>query len=70
MSDPVIVGVIAAIPATLLGLAALITAIRGNRKADALAVSVDGRLSELLAANKRESEAIGRAAGVEQERNR
>jgi len=70
MSDAVVVGLIAAIPATLLGLAALITAIRGNKQTAALAVSVDGRLSQLLASNKSESEAIGHAAGVEAERNR
>ena len=70
MSDAVIVGVIAAIPATLLGIAALITAMRGNKKTDALAVSVDGRLSQLLASNAAENQAKGHAAGVEAERNR
>jgi len=70
MSEAVVVGLIAAIPATILGIAALITAIRGNRKTDALAITVDGRLSQLLETNGSEREAIGHAAGVEAERNR
>jgi hypothetical protein len=70
VTDAVIVGLIAAIPATLLGVAALITAIKGNRKTDALAVSVDGRLSQLLESKAAENQATGHAAGVESERMR
>jgi hypothetical protein len=70
VSDAVIVGVIAAIPATLLGLAALVTALRGNRQTKALELSINGRLTQLLAAVSAEQHAAGRAEGVEAERNR
>lgn len=70
MTDAVIVGIIAAIPATLVGLAALVAAMKGNRKTDALAISVDGRLSQLLESRGAEQHAIGHGEGVEAERVR
>ncbi len=66
MTDAVLVGLIAAIPGTIAALASW----RNGRKADRLAISVDGRLSQLLASVKTESEATGHAAGVEAERVR
>jgi hypothetical protein len=70
MSDAVTVGLIAAVPATLVGIAALVTALRANRKTDNLAVSVDGRLSALLATTGAEQRLVGHGEGVEAERAR
>jgi hypothetical protein len=70
MSDAITVGLIAAVPATLVGLAALVTALRANRKTDSLAVSVDGRLSALLATTGSEQRLAGHVEGVEAERAR
>jgi len=70
VTDAVIVGIVAAIPATLLGTAALITALKGNRKTEALAVSVDGRLTQLLESVGKEQHGAGKAEGIEAERNR
>lgn len=70
MSEAVTVGLIMAVPSTLVGLAALITALRANQKADELAISVDGRLTQLLESRGTEQHAVGRAEGVEAERVR
>jgi hypothetical protein len=73
MTDVVLVALIAAVASTLaagLSAAAVIVSVRGNRKTEALAVSVDGRLTQLLSSVGTEQHALGRADGIEQERNR
>ena len=70
MTDAVLVGLIAAFPATVLATAALVTAVKGNRKTDLLAIQVDGRLTQLLASVGKEQRGLGHAEGVEAERVR
>lgn len=70
MTDAVLVGLIAAIPSTLAALAALVVSLKGNRKVDAVALSVNGRLTQLLGAVGQTQRAEGRADGIEQERSR
>ena len=70
MSEDVIVGLIAAVPATLVGIAALVTALRANRKVDAVHVSINSRMSELLASVGTEQRAVGHNEGIEAERQR
>jgi hypothetical protein len=64
------VGLIAAIPSTVAALAALVVSLKGNRKVDAVALSVNGRLTQLLGAVGQTQRAEGRADGIEQERSR
>ncbi len=66
MTDAVLVGLIAAVPGTI----AAIASWRNGHKADKLAISVDGRLSQLLESTRTENQATGHAAGVEAERVR
>jgi hypothetical protein len=70
MTDAVLVGLIAAIPSTVAALAALVVSLKGNRKVDAVALSVNGRLTQLLGAVGQTQRAEGRADGIEQERSR
>jgi hypothetical protein len=70
MTDAVLVGLIAAIPSTVAALAALVVSLKGNRKVDAVALSVNGRLTQLLSAVGQTQRAEGRADGIEQERSR
>ena len=63
MTDTIIVGLLAAIPATIAATAALVVSIKGNRL-------VNGRLTELLAAVGKAQHAAGHAEGVEAERMR
>ncbi len=70
MTDPVTVGLIAAIPATIAALAALWATVKGNRKVDSIKVDIDGRLSQLLESVSKEQHALGRSEGVESERTR
>lgn len=66
MSDAVIVGLIAAIPATI----AAIAAWRSGQRVASLKIEIDGRMGELLQSVKAENLAVGHAAGVAQERGR
>ncbi len=66
MTDAVLVGLIAAVPGTI----AAIATFWGNRKVNAVALSINGRLTELLESRGKEQHAEGRAEGVESERNR
>lgn len=70
MTDVVVVGLIASVPATIAALAALWATMKGNRKVDRIRVDIDGRLTQLLASVGAEQHAIGRSEGVEEERNR
>ena len=66
MSDAVLVGLIAAIPATISAWAT----IRGNRKLETVHLQINSRMDELLRATAKESLALGKAAGAEAERER
>ena len=66
MSDAVLVGLIAAIPATISAWAT----IRGNRKLETVHLQINSRMDDLLRATAKENLAIGRAAGAEAERER
>ena len=70
LTDTVLVGLIAAVPATVAALAALVVSLKGNRKVAAISVQIDGRLDELLATTRAAGNASGRAAGIEAERVR
>jgi hypothetical protein len=66
MTDAVIVGLLSAIPATIAALAAW----HNGKKVASLKIEIDGRMEQLLQSVKTENQAIGHAAGVEQERDR
>jgi len=70
MTDAVVVGLLAAIPATVTAAAAVWVSLKGNRKVDAIKVEIDGRLTQLLASVGAEQRAAGHNEGVEAERNR
>jgi len=70
MTDAMVAALIGAIPATVAATAALIVSLRGNRKVDSVALSINGRIAQLLEAVSKEQRAEGHAAGVEEERNR
>ncbi len=70
MSEAVLVGIISAVPATIAAIAAVIVSIHGNRQVEALHVSINGRMAQLLESVRTENLATGRAAGIEQERER
>ncbi len=70
MTDAVLVGLIAAVPATVMAAAAFITSLHNSRKVDNLTIQVDGRLTQLLMSVGTEQNAVGHAAGVEAERTR
>jgi hypothetical protein len=70
VSDAVLVGLIASVPATITAAAALWATIHGNRKVDALSIHINGRMEQLLSSVGKENLAVGKAAGVEEERER
>ena len=66
MSDAIIVGLIAAVPATVAAFASW----RSHQSISALKIEINGRMAQLLQSVKIENQALGRAEGVEQERGR
>lgn len=70
MTDTVLVGIIAAVPATIAAAAALVVSVRGNRKIDELHLSINGRMAQLIDMTSKAASADGKAAGIEQERQR
>jgi len=73
MSDTVLVALISAsasVIAACAAVAATVVSVRGNRKVDAVAVNINGRIAQLLDAVGKEQHSAGMADGIEQERNR
>ena len=66
MTEAIIVGLIAAVPASISAWAT----IRGNRKLETVHLQINSRMDALLLATAKENLAVGRAAGAEAERER
>jgi hypothetical protein len=60
----IIIAIITGLPATLIALATLITAIRNSTKTAELAKSVDGHMTTLIEQTKTASKAEGKAEGT------
>jgi hypothetical protein len=59
LSDTQLTVIVAQVPATIIAISALIASLKNGKKADRLAVKVDGRLTELLALTRKSSHAEG-----------
>jgi hypothetical protein len=66
MTEAIIVGIIAAIPASISAWAT----VRGNRKLETVHLQINSRMDALLLATAKENLAVGRVAGAEAERAR
>ena len=66
----IIIAIIAAIPTTIASIAGLIVSLGNRHHVKALKITVDGRLTELLAVTKAAALAQGTAEGIESERVR
>lgn len=65
MTEQIILALIAAIPPTIVALLAFISSLRNARKLSSLSITIDGRLSQLLAAKDEAAEAKVAAAHAE-----
>lgn len=70
VSDLVIMAMIAAVPPTLMALAAVITSLHTQRKLQDVHNQINGRMEQLIEEVGSTSRAEGRAEGIEAERVR